>query len=270
MADHAADDAIDIIPDSSAETSANASTDTTNDPVAALVGEGKKFRDVAALAAGKVESDKFIEQLKREAADLRKELASVSEKATTQHTLTEIMEALNRRPNDTNEEDDEGKPQPKQVSLEDISRLVRATNAAEKAAEVAKTNRMSVNKKLLELAGGNAETAKTLLATRTTELGLSSDQVREMSERSPAALIELLESGSKATNGSQTSGTVRSRVNTEALIRGAGDSGERKLSWYTAKRKEMGINKFYNDFQLQAQYQADLKKHGANFLDKTS
>lgn len=270
MADPAASDVIDIIPDNSAETSANASTDSTNDPVAGLVGEGKKFRDVAALAAGKVESDKFIEQLKREAADLRKELASATEKAASQHTLTEIMEALNRRPDGANAEDDEGKPPPKQVSLEDISRLVRATNAAEKAADIAKTNRMSVNKKLLELAGGNAETAKTLLANRTTELGLSSDQVRDMSERSPAALIELLTPAASATNGSHTPGAARSRVNTEALIRSAGDSGERKLSWYTAKRKEMGINKFYNDFQLQAQYQADLRKHGANFLDKTS
>lgn len=259
----------DIIP-SEAETSANSggAADSTNDPLAALVGEGKKFRDVAALAAGKVESDKFIEQLKREAADLRKELAEATKGADTQRTLSEIMEALNRRPQ-TNEEGDEGKPEPKTISLEDISRLVRATNAAEKAVETAKANRMSVNKALLSLAGGNAETAKKLLATRTTELGLSSEQVRDMSERSPAALIELL-GGTRQTNGTQSTATstaTKSKVSTEALLANGNATGERKLSWYTAKRKEMGLNKFYSDFALQAQYQADMKRHGDSFID---
>jgi hypothetical protein len=251
-----------IIPDTADTT--NVTQDT--DPVAALVGEGKKFRDVAALAAGKVESDKFIEQLKRETADLRKELAQVSEQTKSQLTMTEILEALNRRP-EANGDDDAGQPQPKAISLEDISRLVKATNAAEKAADIAKANRMSVNRELLKLAGGNAETAKKLLATRTLELGLSSDQVRDMSERSPAALLALIGT-SGTTNGTQsTSSTTRSKVNTEALLNNANTTGERKLSWYTAKRKEMGVNKFYSDFALQAQYQADLKRHGDSFVD---
>ncbi len=241
---------------------------STNDPITALVGEGKKFRDVAALAAGKVESDRFIEKLQKEAADLRSQLAAASEKVNTQQTLTEIMEALNRRPNETNDEGG-GNTQPTPISLEDISRLVRATNAAEKAAEQAKENRMTVNRKLLEIAGGNADAARALLATRTSELGLSTEQVRDMSERSPAALLALLSPGTKTQSGPPASNT-RSTVNSAALMNGTNNSGERKLSWYTQKRREMGINAFYNDMPLQAQYQADLKKHGKGFLDKTS
>jgi hypothetical protein len=265
MADQAATNE-DII-SASSETTSQAEA-STNDALSALVGEGKKFRDIAALAASKVESDKFIEKLKQETADLRAQLASASEKANTQHTLSEIMEALNRRP-DANEDESQGSPQPKTVSLEDISRLVRATNAAEKAAEQAKENRMTVNRKLLEIAGGNAEAAKTLLANRTSELGLSAEQVRDMSERSPAALLELLSPGTKTQSGPPASST-RSTVNSAALMNGTNNSGERKLSWYTQKRREMGIDAFYNDMALQAQYQADLKKHGKGFLDKTS
>src|SRR5688572_12541162 len=39
-----------------------------------LVGEGKKFADAEALAKCKAESDAFIETLKREQAELRREL----------------------------------------------------------------------------------------------------------------------------------------------------------------------------------------------------
>lgn len=237
----------------------------TNDVLGELVGEGKKFRDIAALAAGKVESDKFIEQLKREAAELRAELSKTTEQAATQHTLTEVLAALNQRPPNDNDATDQGTA-PKPVSLEDIARLVKATNAAEKSAEAAKTNRMSVNKKLLELAGGNPDTARELLATRSTELGLTSDQVRDMSEKSPAALIELI-AGKQANSGTTNTTVPRSRVNSEALITNQGNTGERKLSYYTAKRKEMGVNKYYNDHAIQAQYQADLRKHGAGFID---
>lgn len=254
----------DIIASTSTHTTEGSSTPTT-DALAELVGEGKKFKDIAALAVGKVESDKFIDRLKKEAADLRAELAKVTEQAATQHTLTEILDALNQRPNSANDDQDRGTA-PKPVSLEDIARLVKATNAAERSAEKAKANRMNVNKKLLELAGGDATVAKELLATRSAELELTADQVRDMAEKSPAALIELI-AANKANSGTSATTVPRSRVNSEALITNQGNTGERKLSYYTAKRKELGINKYYSDRALQAQYAADLRKHGAGFID---
>jgi hypothetical protein len=238
-------------------------TGPTSDPVAALVGEGKKFKDIAALAAGKLESDRFIEQVQRENADLREKLLAASEKAATQHTLTEVLEALNKRPSGNSEDSDAGTA-PKTVSLEDITRLVKATTAAERAAEVATANRMSVNKRLLEVAGGDAKVAREILAARTTELGLSADQVRDMSEKSPAALVELIVG--KAPNGTPNTRLPNSKVNTEAL-NGTNHSGERKLSYYNAKRREMGITKFYNDAALQAQRKADMVKYGDSFVD---
>ena len=63
----------DIIASTSTHTTEGSSTPTT-DALAELVGEGKKFKDIAALAVGKVESDKFIDRLKKEAADLLKSL----------------------------------------------------------------------------------------------------------------------------------------------------------------------------------------------------
>lgn len=241
---------------------------STTDPVATLVGEGKKFKDVSALAAGKLESDRFIEQLQREAADMRAQLAVASDKAATQHTLTEVLEALNQRPEGANSDGQAQGTPPKTVTLEDITRLVKATNAAEKAIERANANRTTVNRKLMELAGGDANKARDLLATRSAELGLTSAQIRDMSEKSPTALIELL---AKAPSSAPQSTTVpASHVNSEALLKGAQASGERKLSYYTAKRREMGMNKFYNDAVLQAQYAADMVRHGESFIDNTN
>ena len=52
-----------------------------------LVGDDKRFKDANELAKAKIASDAFIEQLKREAAELRKELGS---KATVDEIMTQI------------------------------------------------------------------------------------------------------------------------------------------------------------------------------------
>jgi hypothetical protein len=62
------------------------SSDTTS-PVAVLVGEGRKYKDVDGLAKAYIEADSFINQLKTELAELR-------EKAASAKTIDDVMERL--------------------------------------------------------------------------------------------------------------------------------------------------------------------------------
>jgi len=73
-----------------------------------LVGEGKKFRDDEALAKGKIESDRFIQQLQREQAQLRADLDSrlnmeelVQKLGNRTSTVSSTNDIMERQPDPT-------------------------------------------------------------------------------------------------------------------------------------------------------------------------
>src|SRR4051812_39958036 len=86
-----------------------------------LVGEGKKFKDIDALAAGKLESDRFIEQLKAEKADAE---ARASRAVEVEAELQKLREDLIAR----KAPEPVGKPtQPSQPATTDIEKIVLET-----------------------------------------------------------------------------------------------------------------------------------------------
>jgi len=66
------------------------SNESTTSVTDTLVGEGKKFASIEALAAGKAESDKFIEQLQGELKGLRTDL----DKRLSQEEILEEIKTL--------------------------------------------------------------------------------------------------------------------------------------------------------------------------------
>lgn len=58
------------------------------------VGEGKKFRDAEALAKSKYEADQFIETLKREQAELRKDYLSLREETQLRANLQDLLDQM--------------------------------------------------------------------------------------------------------------------------------------------------------------------------------
>lgn len=233
-----------------------------SDPLAALVGEGKKYRDVNELAKGRLEADRFIEQLKFEKQEVLKELAAAEAKATTQRTLQEVIDALNQSKG--------GEPpvNQTQVTPEDITRLVKQqVQEVEQVREQTnsrRSNRAKVNEAVLSRFDNDATSAAKYIGDRAKALGLSTEQVAELSETSPTAFIAML--GLNTPNSTpNTSAISRSNVNTAASA--PVNSNERKLSYYQKVRKEMGAAKFFKNYQLQEQYRADMKRYGAAFND---
>jgi hypothetical protein len=62
----------------------------TDNPLEALVGEGKPFDSTEALAKAKLESDRFIKQLEQENAGMREEI-------NKRATIEDFMEKINKR-----------------------------------------------------------------------------------------------------------------------------------------------------------------------------
>jgi len=58
-----------------------------------LVGEGRKFNDVEALAKGKLEADRFIEQMKQENASLKADLEKQAYKLGVTTKMEEMASA---------------------------------------------------------------------------------------------------------------------------------------------------------------------------------
>lgn len=228
-------------------------TDTSmGDPLAELVGEGKKFKDVAALAASKVEADKFIEQLKAENAEMRKNLgtAPASSDAAVQALIERIEKATAAKP---------GAPpsgEAGSLSREDIEKLVKDGISTEhqKAGRIA--NRTKSNAELLNHFKGDAAAATAHLKSRVAEVGLSGDNLTEIAETNPKMFRELFvpQTKSPSFSGGLPPGKTGSLPD---------PSAERGKSYYSKMQKDLG-KKFW-DPAIQQQLFRDRKELGERF-----
>lgn len=226
-------------------------TNQAGDPLTELVGEGKKFKDAAALAAGKIESDKYIEQLKAELAGLRKDLGEASKgnvgDAAVQ-ALIERIEAATKAKNPDN--------QGATLSKEEIERLVKDGIKTEQSQLDRRSNYAKANAELLNSFKGNADQAKKHLDERATALGMTKESLTEMASTNPKMFRELFVPTAKV----YSTGNVLPAGSTAPL----GDqSGERGKSHYDKLRKELG-NKFW-DPAIQQQIFRDRKALGDKF-----
>lgn len=154
-------------------------------PLEALVGEGKKFSTAAELARAKIEADNFIEQLKRENAEYRKE---VQEKITMDEFLTKVRSEVLPK-----EQTPEGRvppqnsePDSKQVDLE---KLVQAAVEKREAYNKSQGNTQLVEAELTRQWG---EQAAQKLQQKARELGMSLDKFKEIAQTSPDAFYTLV------------------------------------------------------------------------------
>lgn len=160
------------------ETSAQDSI-TQVSPLATLVGEGKKFKTVEDLAKGKLEADNFIEQLKKEKAELHAALQSKTTEAKVQETIQETTQTNTKA----------------SVGEDNLRTLVAQTVQNLFAEQEIQSNIVTVNKKLQEVYGDNA--AKKV-ADRAAELNVGVDFLKSVAAKSPSAFYKLLDTNTQA------------------------------------------------------------------------
>src|SRR3990167_6487070 len=147
-----------------------------------LVGEGKKFKDQEALAKAKLESDKFIDQMKAEAEELRKELKKKLD-------AEEILEDLKRGVAAANNPAQPAK-QP-ETSPEDLGKLVDEKLQERETQRAYEANVFEADKYITEKLGGKAEAMK-FIEGKAEEFGINKSWLMDMAGRTPKALYAVL------------------------------------------------------------------------------
>jgi len=121
--------------------STGTATQTQSEMVAALVGEGKKYKTIDDLAKAYVSADEFIERLKAENHELR-------EKAVATKTIDDVLERLNQR--QTTE------PVDQQPSVADLTTLVEQAVTGLETKKQREGNLLKADAKMKELFGEKA------------------------------------------------------------------------------------------------------------------
>jgi hypothetical protein len=218
------------------------------DPFAELVGEGKKFKTPQDLAKSALHKDEFIEQLKRENADMRRELESASKAGAIDEALERLNAKLSQASGTT-------EATTSSVTRDDI----RAMLQEEKQAEREAANLALIQAELLKKHNNDKEAVKAFLAKRSTELGVSPADLKAMVTRTPNVAKTILGLQQPQSYSGPTPPPAASR-NTEV---GVGEIGTRNKAYYDSLRKQMGT-KFWTP-AIQTQMFKDRLEQGEAF-----
>ena len=214
-----------------------------------LVGEGKKYRDVEALAKSRKEADEFIEKLKSENEELRQ----LMDKAVTEEQVAAMLEKV-KASEDT--KPTEGN-QPT-LDADKLRELIRSEQSAMSQEEKRNANVRTVDKTLQEHFG-SADKAGQYLRERAEALGVSIEYMQTTAAQSPAAFFKLVDfqGDKRPSSGVHTKGSV----NTESF--GQAQGSKRDWAYYQKLRREQP--KVYYSASTQAQMIQDKVELGKNF-----
>jgi hypothetical protein len=245
------------------------STGTTPSVIEELVGEGKKFRDIEALAQSVKEKDAFIPRLQEENKELRSLLRATETANERINSMADILEKVKGNlAGTTNTGAVVGDPkasdsinnQTTGLSREEVRKLFDEYEETKRADR----NKAVVNKRLFDVYGDKAPET---LAKKADELGVSVDTLQDLAKRSPTAALNML--GIPVDNNkvaTQVQGGHRNSVNTDALTTNGAQTNIRNRSYYDTVKKEMGVTKFALNRELQIQMHKDMASLGEDFF----
>lgn len=168
-------------PDQGQQQEAPSPTNSQPQAFSDLVGEGKKYATVEAAMASIPHAQTHISKLEQELAQLREE---VNKRQTTEQILDEFKSKM--QPS--------GTTNPKEVSQDEIVRLVEQVVTQTKVKEQAEQNSKLVVNKFVELFG--QDKAKEQFLKLSQETGLPLSELNVLASKSPSALFKLAGIGS--------------------------------------------------------------------------
>jgi len=206
-------------------------TQTKESFVDHLVGDGKKFRDIEALAKGKLEADKHISEITKTLDELRAELAKQDYAKNLLEQMSKGSETGTEQPPPvtTSSSNTENTTQ----SASDFEALVEKVITAKEKSKTASQNISVVGEEMQKQYGD--KTADVLKA-KSLELNMSLDRLKEIAAESPTAFFQLI--GVKKM-GEKTS--TSTGVTTQSTIRSENFnsySQDRNFDYYQKLRKE--------------------------------
>jgi hypothetical protein len=228
----------------------NAATETPASLYETLVGEGKKFKSPEDLAKAKLESDRFIEQLKEEPKQLREDLDRLAEE---NRLLKEIAKQTDNGSTAKPEQNTTASVSP-EIDLEArIRETLKKTSEEDKR----QSNINQVSNTMLE-AYGTQEKAAEVLRQKAVELGVGVEFLQDVAAKSPKAFFQTIGVNEVARSQQTNAGST---VNSAAL----GQTGVKAntYQWYQQLRKDNP--KVYNSPKIQNQMMKDALAYGEAF-----
>lgn len=175
----------DVFADPNAQTPP--ATGTPPDNVAStLVGDGKKFKTVDDLARAKIESDNFIEQLKRENAQARDEVKKAALADEQLEALRNEIKALREARGEPSR--DHTNPA---LTIESVKSLVAETITQAERNRTASQNISEANDSMVKQ-HGSLEAAAQAVKARASEVGMTVEALRDIAAKSPTAFAKIM------------------------------------------------------------------------------
>lgn len=226
-----------------------------------LVGEGKKYKTVEDLAKSRLEADSFIEKLEGENKSVREQMAELEGSKEQEATIADLVKAVRESQKQVSSEDH-------QVTDEDLSKKIKDIMQGETATATRKQNREQGNKLVLDKVKGDTDAARSYVAERAKQLGMSVDALGELSETSPSAFAKLIEvDPSKIAKSIASLDGKNPIVDFEKLPETILD-GTHTKAHYDSLKKEMGIGAYWRDSKVQGDYYNDAMKLGDRFFNQ--
>jgi len=237
-----------------ADTTTEGQTTQTNESfVTQLVGEGKKFKDLEALAKGKLEADRHIGEITKTLDELRAELAKQDYAKSLLDTMSKGSETRTEQPPPNN-------PSPSNTenttqSASDIESLVEKV-ITEKEKNRTVSQNISVVGEEMERQFGDK--AGQILKSKSQELGMSIDRLKEIAAESPTAFFQLIgvSAQKKATMNTAPQSSVRSETFNS-------NSQDRDFDYYQKLRKDN--RSLYYSPKVQNMMLQDRERLGSRF-----
>lgn len=198
---------------------------TLSPVVSELVGEGKKFKDIEALAKSKLEADAFIEQLKGEGAEMR---AALDDKTAKEELLRSLEAQANDQKNAAQHPDAD-------IARPDAN-IVREQLNQIRAEEQAQANIKAVDAHLAEQLGSH-DKAVEFVQKKAIELGVSRKELLSMAAKSPKLLYNAIGIDVVKTNPRDKSVSIDTKVNT-TNFEGQGGPKQGSKAYYDSIRKQ--------------------------------
>lgn len=233
-------------------------TQTNESFVNQLVGEGKKFRDVEALAKGKLEADKHIGEITKTLDELRAELSKQDYAKSLLEQMSKGSEtgAEQPPPVTTSSSNTENTTQ----SASDFEALVEKVITAKEKSRTASQNISVVGEEMQRQYGD--KTADVLKA-KSLELNMSLDRLKEIAAESPTAFFQLVGVKKMSERGNTSTGiTTQSTIRSENFN---SNSQDRDFSYYQKMRKEN--RSLYYSPKIQNTMLQDRERLGERFYN---
>ena len=218
-----------------------------------LVGEGRKFASIDDLAKGKLEADKFIEQLKNELKNTREQMTQLEQEAAKKATVDDLLRAVKQ----ANSKSEEQGASP--ISEEKLQEMVSSIMDGRHEKQTRLANYQQANQAVLDKFNGDVESAKAYMAEKSKQLGMPIEQLKSLGETSPSAFKQLMGvEPSKPTVPNGVAGIPGAVSNQgPASHRPEVVDGVRTKAYYDRLKRELGPGKYWMDTKIQGQYTKD-------------